>query len=356
MESVIRGLAVGHHRRDHDVHVIGIVHQDPASHTWLNGVEAAGVTVHRVLVHPRRYLRERGLVREVLKRVRPDVVHTHGPRCDVVESGVARSLGIPVVTTLHGSSLLGGRQAILEWLQHRALARFDGVIAVSRRIADGLEKTAVRRDRVHFLPNASVPTVDRLSPENARSELGIPAGTITIGWVARMIPVKACDNFLRAFAMCRELSVRAAIIGDGSERPMLEALAAELGIAQQVTFCGAREQAGRLFPAFDIFAMSSRSEGLPMTLLEAVAAGIPVVATSVGGIPDVVPNPTHALLVPPDDVPALGAAMRQMLEDPPAARRRADAALRRLNEEYGPEVWLDRHEKIYRSIRRIARG
>ncbi len=116
-----------------------------------------------------------------------------------------------------------------------------------------------------------------------------------VGWVARLIPVKACDVFLRALADCRGLPLKAAIVGDGPERAALETLTAELGLQHQVKFCGARQQAGQFFSAFDAFVLSSKSEGTPMTLLEAMAAGVPIVTTEVGGIPDVV-TATEALL------------------------------------------------------------
>jgi glycosyltransferase involved in cell wall biosynthesis len=357
MQSVVEGLAAGLERRGHNVHVIGSVQVDPATQPWLGAVRALGVTVHGVQVGARGYLRERRIVRDILRRVRPDVVHTHGPHSDLVTSGVARGLGIPVVTTLHGSSRLPGKSGLTEWLQFRWLVRFDAVIAVSRPLVDELATTTrVRKERVHWIPNAHVPTTTGLSRAAARAELGIPAHEVTIGWVARMIPVKACDNFVRAFAIAaRGRRVRAAIVGDGPERPALETLAQELGVRDQMTFCGLREQAGRLFAAFDAFVLSSKSEGTPMTLLEAVAASVPVIATSVGGIPDVVRSTTHALLVPPNDSEALGEAIRTVLDDPAGAQARAVAARQHLDQELSAELWLKRHEALYSRLQRRGR-
>jgi glycosyltransferase involved in cell wall biosynthesis len=143
--------------------------------------------------------------------------------------------------------------------------------------------------------------------------------------------------------------VQAAIIGDGPERQRLEALRAELGLEQQVRFVGTRNPAGPLFSAFDAFVISSRSEGTPITLLEALSAGVPVVTTAVGGIPDVV-GPDQALLVPPEDPEALGNAIRQAAENPEASRARAQLATRRLNDEFGAERWLGSHEALYRAL------
>jgi glycosyltransferase involved in cell wall biosynthesis len=350
-ESVIRGLAIGHHRQGHQVHVIGVVELEPQVHPYLRSLSDAGVRVHALHLGTRAYLQERRIVRRMLEETRPDVVHTHGYRPDILDAPLARALGIATVTTLHGSSLLGGRAALHEWLQMRLLSRSEAVVAVSRQIVEDLKKTRVPPDRVYYIPNGWVASVEPLPRSEARKELGLAATGTVVGWVARLIPVKSCDNFLRAFSACRGLPVQAAIIGDGAERTRLEALCAELAIADQVTFCGARGQAGRLFAAFDAFVLSSRSEGTPITLLEAMAAGVPVVTTAVGGIPDVV-TPNEALLVPAEDSVALGTAICQVINDPVAARVRAEAATRRLNGEFSAERWLASHETMYRAIRK----
>lgn len=350
-ESVVRGLAVGHHQRGHRVHVIGVVDPEPPDHPFLRSLSDAGVRVHGLYIPPRAYLRERRLVRRLLEEIRPDVVHTHCYRPDILDAPLARRLGLPTVTTLHGSSLMGARTAFHEWLQLKILSRFDAVVAVSQQLVSDLGRTRVRPERVHYIPNAWVPPAAQLTREEARRELGEETAGPIVGWVARLIRVKACDVFLRAFAACRGLPVRAVIVGDGPERASLEALAAELGLQDQVRFYGAHPEAGRLFRAFDAFVLSSRSEGTPITLLEALSAGVPVVATAVGGIPDVV-SPAEALLVPPENPEALGAAIRQAIEDPDAARTRARAASRRLEERFSPEQWLTSHEELYRGVMR----
>lgn len=350
-ESVIRGLATGHQRQGHQVHVIGVVEPEPRDHPYLRSLSDAGIRVHALHLNSRAYLQERRIVRRLLQEIRPDVVHTHGFRSDILHSPLARAQGVATVTTLHGSCLLGGKVALYEWLQMRMLVRLDAVVAVSRQIADELRTTRVPPERVHYIQNGWLAPAEPLSREAARRDLGLAPAGLVIGWVARIVTVKACDIFLRAFASCRGLPVQAAIVGDGPERAQMEALCAELGLEQQVRFCGGRAQAGRLFTAFDGFVLSSRSEGTPITLLEAMAAGVPVVTTAVGGIPDVV-GPNEALLVPPENPGALGVALRRLIDDPAAARIRAEAATRRLNAEFGAEPWLASHEAMYRSIRK----
>jgi glycosyltransferase involved in cell wall biosynthesis len=121
----------------------------------------------------------------------------------------------------------------------------------------------------------------------------------------------------------------------------------------RVHWAGARPAAGRLFAAFDAFVLSSRTEGTPMVLFEAIDAGVPVIATAVGGVPDVVGS-EHAWLVPSEDPSALARAMVEALTDRATAARRSDEARRRLRDRFGLEPWLDAYDRIYREIARSA--
>jgi glycosyltransferase involved in cell wall biosynthesis len=239
---------------------------------------------------------ERRAVRDVLQSLRPDLVHSHGFRPDVLDSGIARRLGIPTVTTIHGESFMGGRTRLYEWLQWRNHRRFDAVIAVSTRLRETALSRGVRENRVHLIRNAWPVGVSFASREAARRELGLSPREVAVGWLGRMIPVKGADVFLRALAEPGGPQVTAVLIGDGSERSRLESLAAELGLGTRVRFVGAIEGGARLLPAFDAFALSSRSEGTPIVLFEAMTAGVPIVASKVGGIPDVVVRPRRPSL------------------------------------------------------------
>lgn len=141
------------------------------------------------------------------------------------------------------------------------------------------------------------------------------------------------------------------MVGDGPDLARARALAVRLDVAARITWPGLVPGAGRLLPAFDVFVLSSRTEGTPIVLLEAIAAGVPVVATRVGGVPDVV-GPAEALLVPSDDPGALAAAVRAVRADPDSAAVRVAAARRRLGAEFAEPSWLDRYETVYRALLR----
>jgi glycosyltransferase involved in cell wall biosynthesis len=336
--------------RGHSVHVLAVVTPPEGPHAFLDTLRHSGVTLHEIRIPAKARLRERRVVRATLRSIGPDIVHTHGPRADVLDGTVARSMGIPTVTTIHGSSKLGGRMRLFEWLQFQLLRRFDAVIAVSARIQQDLSRR-IAAPRLHLIPNGWFRTTEYLSREEARRQLGVSASEVLIGWVGRLVPVKGCDVFVRAFEKCRGMAVRAIVVGDGKERDRLEALTRELGLSQRLTFHGAHSMAAQLFPAFDLFVLSSRSEGTPITLFEAIAAGVPVVATAVGGVPDVLSS-SEAVLVAPEDPEQLGSAMVAALSDFRQGGMRAQKAKERLEQAFGPAAWLERHETLYRSLLR----
>jgi len=149
----------------------------------------------------------------------------------------------------------------------------------------------------------------------------------------------------------RDLPLVVSIIGDGIERVPLAARAVCLGLNGRLHWHGVVADAGCLFAAFDVFALSSRTEGTPIVLLEAMAAGIPIVTTAVGGVPDVV-SPQEASLVPSDQPLALATEIRAVYQVPEPARARAHAARSHLDQAYRVAPWLERYEAIYRSVAR----
>ena len=348
LERVVESLAAGHARRGHDVSVVLVMSPGGAEHPLSAPLRAAGARALTLEVPGRAYLRERREVGALLRTLRPDVVHTHGYRPDVLDAGVARRLGVAVVSTVHGFTGGGRKDRLFQRLQTRAFRGFDGVVAVSRRITDELR--AAGTPRLHCIPNAWDGASPAAGRGEARRALGIEGGAFHLGWVGRLSPEKGPDVALRALAGLGDLPVSLSFVGDGPMREGLAAQADAWGVADRVHWHGAVPRAGALCRAFDGFVLSSRTEGTPIALLEAVAAGVPVVATAVGGVPDVVSG-AEALLVPPERPERLADAIRALHADPRGAALRAAAARRRLAAEFAPEPWLDRYEALYRAVR-----
>ncbi|HWO88345.1 MAG TPA: glycosyltransferase [Gemmatimonadales bacterium] len=317
-------------------------------HSLTESLRRAGVTVREIRCGRRRYRSETKALASYMREVGAIVAHTHGYHADWVGYFAARRTGRPAVATAHGFTGGGAKNRLLERLDRWILGRFDAVIAVSRALADQLIAGGVAHGRVHVVPNAwrSGTLVDRAA---ARRELGLDQETFQLGWVGRISAEKGLDVFLHALTRITALPWSASIIGDGPERHRLMRRAEDAGLGPRLRWLGIIPEAARLFRAFDAFVLSSRTEGTPVVLFEAMAAGVPIVATGVGGVPDVV-SEREAVLVAPEDPAALATALQSVLTDPDSARRRAEAAQRRLSGQFAVEPWVERHMAIYRAV------
>lgn len=356
LERVVQALALGHVRQGHTVHVAAVLTHAGGPPDFLAVLAQAGVGVEIVAVGPRAYWAERRAMAALCTRLRPAVLHTHGYRPDVIDAPVARAAGIPVVTTVHGRTGMGWRERWYERMQYRGFRRFDAVVAVSRPLVDVLAKSGVRRERLHFIQNAwggdatAAGTLVPLDRVAARRALGVPESGVRIGWVGRLSAEKGPDILVDAVPLIRS-DVAISVLGDGSAREALQARARRRGVDPRISWHGAVPGAGRLYRAFDLFVLSSRTEGTPVVLFEAMAAGVPIVATAVGGVPDVV-SAAEATLVPSEDPCALARAIDAVCQDGAAAARRVAAAGERLAREFAAAPWLERYETLYGALAR----
>ncbi|TFG48024.1 MAG: glycosyltransferase [Gemmatimonadales bacterium] len=348
LESVVLDLTHGLGGLGHRT-ILGAV-LDPGSedHPVPARAEVLGVEVRRLVIPPRSYVLEYKRLRNLLAELRPDVVHTHGYRADLIGGFSARRAGVPWVSTVHGFTGGNKKNRLYEWLQVRAYRRAQAVVAVSRPLRDRLVNGGVPPAQVRILPNAWAPKA-LLSREEARRRLRLTGPAPVIGWVGRLTREKGADVFLEALAHIPDQPWTASIIGDGRERPALEAQAERLGIAERIRWHGLMPDAAGLYPAFDAWVLSSRTEGTPIALFEAMAARVPVVVTTVGGVPDVV-SPFEALLVRSEDPAALAAGIATLLAGRDEAGARAEAAFRRLSAQHASEGWIAAHLELYRSL------
>jgi glycosyltransferase involved in cell wall biosynthesis len=293
-----------------------------------------------------------------LQSVRPTVVHVHRYRETVLAAAALRQgAGPPLVRTVHGlpepyRGWKAAKMALyrgLEWTAIRASRAI--LIAVSENVGAHLRRKFPRA-AVHVVPNGIDgstirPTRDRTA---IRREWGIADDAPIIGFVGRLAPVKGADLFLQtAVRLGREFpSLHAVLVGDGDQRKDLEMRVREEGFGR-IHLLGHREDVGDVLRALDVLVMPSRHEGLPLVLLEAMAAGRPIVAAAVGGIPEVVKNGWSALLVPPGSVEALTRATRTTLTDPLRAQALASTA-RRVAAGYTAERMAARVIAVYRTL------
>jgi len=353
LERVVLGLTTGLRRAGHDARAFVVLDAGQAGH---HPVEAAlrdaGVPLTVVETSAHGYGVERRALSDACARFSPDVVHTHGGRPDVVDGGVARRLKIPWVSTVHGFTGGGGLKGrFYEWLQMRSYRRADGVIGVSEAIRDRLRRRGVAAGRIHHVPNAWASAGEApLARIAARDALGVPRGGVRIGWVGRVSREKGPDVMVEALARLARPQVQLSLVGDGPLVEFVRARAVALGVDGAVTFHGLVPDAQRVLPAFDVLVLSSRTEGTPIILFEAVAASVPIVATAVGGVPAVVTD-REAVLVPSDDPAALAQGIARALDDRAGALARATAATERVAFKFAAGPWIDRHVELYRTLK-----
>ena len=351
IESVVRLLALGQREAGHAVTVATVV--DAEGHPFVEQLRARDVDVRPIVAPDRAYRAEIAAFREILGATTPDVVHTHGTRPDVLLARAARRSGLRTVTTVHGFSGGDWKNRLYEVLQRRAMRAMSAVAAVSAAQRPILESAGVPRDRIHVVPNAWAPVGDPLDRSAARAALGLEGPGPTIGYVGRLSHEKGPDLLVEALGRLTDLDWTASFVGDGAEAPGLRARANELGLGDRIRWHGAVPDAWRCFRAFDVLAMPSRTEGTPISLFEAMDAGVPLVVTRVGGVPAVLaPGADGAPLghlVPPLDPEALAEGLRRALTSSAGLSAETERARARLTEVYAVGPWLARYEALYRS-------
>lgn len=353
--------ASGLRARGIDVRVAYLVSRD--GDPWRAPLREAGVPVRhlglRSLLDPRPMIR----LAAHLRQERMHLIHTHLRYSDLIGQTAAVLSRTPAVSTVH--TIVEGRPSRGADLRRRLdllTTRYSGatVIAVS---------DAVRREylRLSGLPPARVETLfngvnlEQFQPDPAarkrlRAELGLAPEALVFATVARLRPVKGLQHFVAAAAAVRDRlpGARFLVVGAGTERASLEAQARALGVQDAIRFVGARTDVPALLAAADVYVQPSLFDSLPSSVLEEMAVGLPIVATRVGGLPELVADRVSGLLVPPANPEALAGAMLALTDADP--RERMGAAGRTWAMQHvSLDVWLDGLERIYRRVARPRR-
>lgn len=344
-ERVALDLAIGQRARGHEVSVISLA---PAPDgPMADEFAAAGIAVARV---PKRGGLDPTLVPRLARELRgrhAQVVHTHNPLPLIYGAPAARLVGAVAIHSKHGANPGGSRG---QKLLRKAAARLTSAfVAVSDTTAAQARAAGeVAEAKLHTIPNGI--RLDRYAPDpdaraRARVELGLGDAWV-IGTVGRLDQFKNQALLVRAMAPLLSSQVRLVIIGEGDARPEVEAAVAALPEPRWVVMTGRRMDVPSLVHAFDVFALSSKSEGLPLVVPEAMAAGLPIIATSVGGLPSVVDEGETGLLVPVDEA-ALSAALARLVNDHALARRMGVRAREVALARYSHDRMVDDYLALY---------
>ncbi|MDQ3879735.1 MAG: glycosyltransferase family 4 protein [Chloroflexota bacterium] len=319
-----------------------------------NRLRAQGIKPHVVPVS-RLGLRDFRRVRRHIARIAPDLVHTHLGASDCLGTAAARSLGVPAVSTLHAAEWRVESLRLRAQLRLSALARrrcASRVIAVSEAARRTYLATGwAERERVEVIHNGVAGQATPGAGRAVRRELGIPIDAPVVAMVSHMRPEKRHELALAALPALEERfpGVRLLVAGDGPTRPRVERLARAHGEA--VVMLGHRDDVMEILDSADVLLHPSRIEAFPNALLEAMAASVPIVATTVGGISEIVRHGECGLLVEPDPEPArLAKEVGRLLGDAEARARMGSAGRRRFDRCFTLERWVQKTRALYEDV------
>jgi glycosyltransferase involved in cell wall biosynthesis len=299
----------------------------------------------------------------LIRRLRPDVVHTHTAKAGAVGRAAALLAGTrrPVVVhTFHGHVLRGyfgsGGTLVFRAIETILAHASDRLIAVSPEVRDELVALHVAPAAKFSVVRLGIELEPRVhfdgDPAEVRRRHGIRAEKFIVGWFGRMTAVKRTDDLLTMLAGVRERGVDAllVLVGDGDDRERLEQRAHDLGLARSCLFLGYQEDVAPWYAICDAVVLTSASEGTPVTIIEALAAGRPVVATRVGGVPDVVDEGETGFLVRPHDTHALAERLEILARDPERRRAMGQLGRERTLQRYAVERLVDDVDALYREL------
>jgi len=285
-----------------------------------------------------------------------DLIHSHGYKGNILLGFIPRAIRkIPLVSTLHGYTSTRGlsKMRIYEWLDTLSHRLIDAVVLVNRGM---LNHPGIKKQKgigFHVINNG-IPVRKADSTKTRKVRTG--SEPLIIGSIGRFSSEKGYTFLIEAFSRLIEKGVEArlVLIGDGYERALLESCVKRHNLSQRVEFPGYRHNAKQYITEFDIYAISSLTEGLPITLLEAMEARTTVVATAVGGIPDVIENNREGFLVPPCDPAAMAESFFRLSKDPLFSRELADKAYDKLLRTYSSRQMAEEYIRVYTKCLKVT--
>jgi sugar transferase (PEP-CTERM/EpsH1 system associated) len=297
-------------------------------------------------------------IARVIRGEAPDIVHSQS--WSGVDAAIAKLIagGVGLVHSEHGRNYPHiSAEPLKRSIARRCLYHLaDAVFAISNEARDYYcRETGFPRDRMRIIPNGiDAQRIDEAGAGGAREEFGIGPDEFVIGTVARLDATKDTITLARAFARLyfsqASSKLKLLVVGDGEQRMAIESFIAERGMNGAVVFTGVRHDVPRLLGAMDVFALSSLSEGMPITILEAMAARLPVVATNVGATPEMIEEGATGFLVEPKDEQALAERFARLCSNRALARQFGQAGRAVVEREYRLDSMLEKYTELYLSV------
>jgi glycosyltransferase involved in cell wall biosynthesis len=347
-EAVILNLSRTLNEGSHES-MLGVFSHLPHPNLQLYEIAAKeGIEAHKIPCQGQIDRTVPAAIRALVRQTNATVVHAHGYKADIYVYLAMRGSRTPIVSTCHTWYDNDLAVRLYGALDRFVLKSYAAVVAVSEEVKKRLLSAGVREDRVHLIRNGIDlrPFIGPARPHQDQSGINC---ALKVGLAGRLSPEKGIDLFLRAAAnVLRELPLtQFVVVGDGPDRATLDALIRELGIEKNALLFGRNEDMPSFYASLDLLVSSSRQEGLPMALLEGMASGLPLVATAVGAVPNVVHNNRTGILLPAEDVKALTAAIVKLLSEPATRKTYGAAARDLIRNEYSAERMTAEYLQLY---------
>jgi glycosyltransferase involved in cell wall biosynthesis len=316
-------------------------------------LESRGLQVIRIPCRSRFDLATAKRIREIIRVQDIDLVHSHGYKADIYAYLATRRIRLPLLATSHLWTRQTAAVRFYEFLDAHVLRSFDAIIAVSDRIATELRQAGVPAGKITVIDNGIDLTPFRSAVPVLASELNKGDGLL-IGTAGRLVAQKGLTFFLTAAQQVLEEfpNLQFAIFGDGPDRGKLEQMAKDLRIENKVWFAGTRNDMPNVYASLDVFALASIDEGLPMALLEAMASGVPVVATEVGAVPKVIMPGRTGMLVRPGDPRELAQALACLARDPALRERLGNNGKQAVHQQFSSQIMTQNYCRVYEQLLR----
>ena len=346
-ESVVVELATFLHQHGYKSRII--VLESPGADDIVREAEKRGVTVDRLqgnfwqlILKLRQYVKEQAV----------DVIHSHGYKTDVLVIIACLFYRLGKVATCHTWYSDSFKLKFYEWLDKRSLFYFDRVVLVSPQLVDDVKQCGIDSGKISLIENGVtlLPPSVEFPKSVLLEELGLGEDVSLVIRIGRLAKSKGNDALLTAFAQLGGSNSHILFIGEGEEKQSLEQQARSLGVFDRVSLMGYRTDVTELLHASDVFVISSYKEGLPIVLLEAMAAAKAIVSTNVGGIAELIKDQHNGWLVPPGDVEALTLALSEALNDKGKAQLFGTRAEKKHMQNYSGNAMGRRYLKVYESI------
>lgn len=356
--EVVMQVGEGLSKKGYEVKIItGLTrepHEDFDDYTERTGIPVIVIPELRREINPLLDLRALLLLYRITKKENPAVVHTHTSKAGILGRWAAWLCGVKIIIhSTHGHIFYGYfgslKTTIFLYMERLSAWITDRITTLSNLEIDDYQRLRLTR-REKFVTIAYGIDTEKYRQSDALREemrqiLGITPQDFVIGWIGRLVPVKDCGTFLKVASLVKDVPrMRFLIVGDGPEREKMEAMAEGLGL--NVIFTGTRKDIYAIISAMDLLVLSSLNEGLGHVILQAMAGGKPVVATKVGGVPEVVKDGITGILVPPSNPQEMASAIMRIFRDPQMRRMMGEEGRKRA-EKFDIKIAIDSLETLY---------